>query len=42
MISFIFDFSKDDHRQTLLDLKAILSDKFPIKMKIGEHYGALQ
>ena len=40
--AFIFDFSKDDHRQTLLDLKAILSDKFPIKMKIGEHYGALQ
>ena len=39
--AFIFDFSKEDHKQVLLDLHAILSDKFPVKLKTGEHYGAL-
>ena len=39
--AFIFDVSKDDGKQTLVDLKNILSDKFPVKLKVGEHYGAL-
>ena len=39
--AFVFDFSKEDHKQVLLDLHAILSDKFPVKLKTGEHYGAL-
>ena len=40
--AFIFDVSKDDGKQTLIDLKNILSDKFPIKVKTGKHYGALK
>ncbi len=40
--AFVFDFSKEDHKQVLLDLHAILSDKFPVKLKTGIHYGALQ
>ena len=39
--AFIFDVSKQDGKQTLVDLENILSDKFPIKLKIGTHYGAL-
>ncbi len=39
--AFIFDVSKEDGKQTLIDLENILSDKFPIKLKVGEHYGAL-
>ena len=39
--AFIFDFSKEDHKQVLLDLHTILSDKFPVKIKTGKHYGAL-
>ena len=39
--AFIFDVSKMDGKQTLIDLQNILSDKFPIKLKVGEHYGAL-
>ena len=39
--AFVFDFSKEDHKQVLLDLHAILSDKFPVKLKTGKHYGAL-
>ena len=39
--AFIFDFSKEDHKQVLLDLHTILSDKFPVKIKTGTHYGAL-
>ena len=40
--AFIFDVSKDDGKQTLIDLKNILSNKFPIKVKTGKHYGALK
>ena len=40
--AFIFDMSKSDGKQTLIDLKNILSDKFPIKLKTGNHYGALK
>jgi hypothetical protein len=40
--AFIFDVSKTDGKQTLIDLKNILNDKFPIKLKTGVHYGALQ
>ncbi len=40
--AFVFDFSKEDHKQVLLDLHTILSDKFPVKLKTGAHYGALQ
>ena len=39
--AFIFDVAKSDGKQTLIDLQTILSDKFPIKLKIGKHYGAL-
>ena len=39
--AFIFDVSKQDGKQTLIDLENILSDKFPIKLKSGKHYGAL-
>ena len=37
----IFDFSKEDGKQTLLDIETILNDKFPVKLKTGKHYGAL-
>ena len=39
--AFVFDVAKQDGKQTLVDLENILSDKFPIKLKIGTHYGAL-
>ena len=39
--AFIFDVSKQDGKQTLVDLENILSEKFPIKIKVGKHYGAL-
>jgi hypothetical protein len=39
--AFIFDVSKEDGKQTLIDLQTILNDKFPIKLKTGVHYGAL-
>ena len=39
--AFIFDVSKEDGKQTLIDLQTILSDKFPVKIKTGTHYGAL-
>jgi hypothetical protein len=39
--AFVFDVSKQDGKQTLIDLENILSDKFPIKLKVGKHYGAL-
>ena len=39
--AFVFDVSKQDGKQTLIDLQNILSDKFPIKLKTGAHYGAL-
>ena len=39
--AFIFDVAKSDGKQTLLDLENILSEKFPIKIKVGKHYGAL-
>ena len=39
--AFIFDFAKEDGKQTLLDIENILSEKFPVKLKTGEHYGAL-
>ena len=39
--AFIFDVSKEDGKQTLLDLENILNEKFPIKIKVGKHYGAL-
>ena len=39
--AFIFDVSKQDGKQTLVDLQNILSEKFPIKVKVGKHYGAL-
>ena len=29
-------------KQTLIDLQTILSDKFPIKLKTGKHYGVLK
>ena len=40
--AFVFDVAKSDGKETLIDLKAILNDKFPVKLKTGIHYGALQ
>ena len=40
--AFIFDMAKSDGKKILSDLKSILSDKFPVKIKTGVHYGALQ
>ena len=39
--AFIFDVAKSDGKQTLIDLQTILSDKFPVKLKTGKHYGVL-
>ena len=39
--AFIFDVAKSDGKETLSDLQSILSDKFPVKIKTGPHYGAL-
>ena len=39
--AFIFDVAKLDGKQTLIDLQTILNDKFPVKIKTGKHYGAL-
>ena len=39
--AFVFDVSKSDGKQTLIDLQNILNDKFPVKLKTGVHYGAL-
>ena len=39
--AFVFDVSKQDGKQTLVDLQTILNDKFPVKLKSGVHYGAL-
>ena len=40
--AFVFDYSRKDGSEVLDDLQTILSDKFPIKVKMGRHYGALQ
>ena len=40
--AFIFDVAKSDGKKVLSDLKAILSEKFPVKIKTGKHYGALK
>ena len=39
--AFIFDFAKEDGKQTLIDIENMLSEKFPVKLKTGEHYGVL-
>jgi hypothetical protein len=39
--AFIFDVAKSDGKKLLTDLQAILSEKFPVKIKTGKHYGAL-
>jgi len=39
--AFVFDVAKSDGKQTLIDLQTILNDKFPIKLKMGKHYGVL-
>jgi len=39
--AILFDFSKEDGKQTLIDIENMLSEKFPVKLKIGKHYGAL-
>ena len=39
--AFIFDFAKEDGKQTLIDIENMLSEKFPVKLKTVEHYGAL-
>ena len=39
--AFVFDFAKEEGSELLEDLQTILSNKFPIKTKMGRHYGAL-
>ena len=39
--AFVFDVAKSDGIETIRDLEEILSDKFPVKIKTGRHYGAL-
>ena len=39
--AFIFDLDKEDGKEIIKDIKEILSDKFPVKIKAGPHYGAL-
>ena len=39
--AFVFDVAKSDGREILNELQTILSDKFPVKLKTGTHYGAL-
>ena len=39
--AFVFDVAKSDGKKTLSHLESILSDKFPVKIKMGKHYGAL-
>ena len=39
--AFVFDFAREDGSEILDDLQTILSDKFPVKVKMGRHYGAL-
>jgi hypothetical protein len=39
--AFVFDVAKSDGKELLTDLQAILSEKFPVKIKTGKHYGAL-
>ena len=40
--AFVFDFAREEGSELLDDLKSILDSKFPIKVKMGRHYGALQ
>jgi len=39
--AFIFDVAKSDGKEILRELQSILSEKFPVKIKTGTHYGAL-
>ena len=39
--SFLFDFNKEDGKETLIKVKEIISEKYPIKLKIGENYNEL-
>ena len=39
--SFLFDFDKEDGKETLIKVKEIISNKYPIKLKIGENYNKL-
>lgn len=39
--SFLFDFSKEDGKETLIKIKKIVSKKHPIKIKIGKNYDVL-
>ena len=40
--SFLFDFSKEDGKETLIKIKEIVSKKHPIKIKIGKNYDVLE
>ena len=39
--AFVFDYAKEEGSEVLEDLQTIISDKFPTKVKMGRHYGAL-
>ena len=40
--SFLFDFSKEDGKETLIKIKEIVSKKHPIKIKVGKNYDVLE
>ena len=39
--AFVFDYAREEGSEALDDLKSILDNKFPVKVKMGRHYGAL-
>ena len=39
--SFLFDFSKEDGKETFIKIKEIISKNYPVKLKIGENYNEL-
>ena len=40
--SFLFDFNKEDGKETLIKIKEIVSKKYPIKIKVGKNYDVLE
>ena len=39
--SFLFDFSKEDGKETFIKIKEIISKNYPVKLKIGKNYNEL-
>jgi len=38
----LFDFNKSDGKETLMELKEIVSAKYPVKIKTGKNYDVLE